>query len=111
MSNAAGDPTATGNTSVTNSPDKGKGKSKEPASADVSMEVEEEEEEEEDDDEEEEEEEEEEEDDTSELDPSAILPQGRRTRGVRVDYTSTAALEKAGLKAGDDDEDEDEEMK
>lgn len=38
-----------------------------------------------------------------EIDPSAIL--GRRTRGNRVDYTSEAALKKAGLK---DDEDMDE---
>ena len=37
------------------------------------------------------------------IDPSAIL--GRRTRGNRVDYTSEAALKKAGLK---DDEDMDE---
>ena len=42
-----------------------------------------------------------------EIDPSAI--RSRRTRGVRVDYTSAEALAKAGLKPGDD-EDEDEEM-
>ncbi|KAI0633234.1 hypothetical protein C8Q77DRAFT_1157459 [Trametes polyzona] len=69
----------------------------------------------EDDDEEEEEEEEEdddmeEEDDLSELDPSAIINTGgRRTRGVRVDYSSAEALAKAGLKpedAAEDDENE-----
>ncbi|KAI0775822.1 hypothetical protein BD413DRAFT_611293 [Trametes elegans] len=68
----------------------------------------------EDDDEEEEDEEEdeemEEEDDLSELDPSAIINTGgRRTRGVRVDYSSAEALAKAGLKAedaGEDDENE-----
>lgn len=42
------------------------------------------------------------------IDPTQIL--GRRTRGVKVDYTSKAALEKAGLKA-DDLKDDDEEMK
>lgn len=38
----------------------------------------------------------------------------RRTRGVKVDYTSAAALEKAGLNSADadkDDEDEDTKMK
>jgi hypothetical protein len=44
------------------------------------------------------------EEDFAEIDPSAIIPQGRRTRGVRVDYTSKEALEKAGLKDNDDDE-------
>jgi len=70
--------------------------------------------EEDDDDEEEEEEEEEdddmeEEDDLGEIDPSAIITGSRRTRGVRVDYTSPDALAKAGLKpeALDDDEGED----
>ena len=42
------------------------------------------------------------------IDPTQIL--GRRTRGVKDDYTSKAALEKAGLKA-DDLKDDDEEMK
>ena len=47
-----------------------------------------------------------------EIDPSAILPTGRRTRGVKVDYTSKEALEKAGLPQGDEgDSDEDVEMK
>ena len=44
-----------------------------------------------------------------EIDPSAIIPTGRRTRGVRVDYTSAEALAKAGVKpedAADDDEQE-----
>ncbi|EPT04591.1 hypothetical protein FOMPIDRAFT_1027843 [Fomitopsis schrenkii] len=65
-----------------------------------------------DDDEEEEEEdeemEEEEEDDLEEIDPSVIIG-SRRTRGVRVDYTSAAALEKAGLKPEDADDEEGEE--
>jgi hypothetical protein len=41
------------------------------------------------------------------IDPTAILPSGRRTRGVKVDYTSQEALQKAGLKSGEDDDDED----
>ncbi|PCH36069.1 hypothetical protein WOLCODRAFT_140208 [Wolfiporia cocos MD-104 SS10] len=67
----------------------------------------------EDDDEEEEEEEEDDdddmaEDDLEEIDPSAIIGT-RRTRGVRVDYTSAAALQKAGLQpsSADDEEGED----
>jgi len=40
-----------------------------------------------------------------EIDPSVIV--GRRTRGVRVDYTSKEALAKAGLKANEKDEDSD----
>uniref|UniRef100_A0A8H7Y4H8 Histone chaperone domain-containing protein n=1 Tax=Psilocybe cubensis TaxID=181762 RepID=A0A8H7Y4H8_PSICU len=53
------------------------------------------------------------EEDFEEIDPSAILPTGRRTRGVKVDYTSQEALAKAGLQANDDgdDSDEDVEMK
>lgn len=40
------------------------------------------------------------------------MPQGKRTRGVRVDYTSQEALEKAGLEANEDEEsDDDVEMK
>lgn len=42
-----------------------------------------------------------------EIDPSVIQP--RRTRGVRVDYTSAEALAKAGIKPEDaaaDDEEE-----
>ncbi|KAI0709548.1 hypothetical protein C8T65DRAFT_649073 [Cerioporus squamosus] len=68
----------------------------------------------EDDDDEEEEEEDEdeemaEEDDLEEIDPSAIITSSRRTRGVRVDYSSAEALAKAGLKpedAAEDDENE-----
>jgi hypothetical protein len=52
--------------------------------------------------------EEEEEEDLAEIDPSAI--RSRRTRGIRVDYTSPAALEKAGL-TKEELEREDEEMK
>jgi len=47
-----------------------------------------------------------EEDEFEEIDPTAVLPSGRRTRGVRVDYTSTEALRKAGLKPEDDVEEE-----
>lgn len=50
------------------------------------------------------------EDDYSELDAGAIINTGgRRTRGVRVDYSSAEALAKAGLKpedAAEDDENE-----
>ena len=48
-------------------------------------------------------------DDLEEIDPSVIIGGTRRTRGVRVDYTSAAALEKAGLKPEDADEEEGEE--
>ncbi|KAJ3499449.1 hypothetical protein NMY22_g19508 [Coprinellus aureogranulatus] len=114
MSNIA-DPTqnqATGAQATVTSPS-GKGKER-AVPVDEPMEQEEEEEEEDDDDEEEEEEEEDnemEEDDEEEeeIDPSVILP-GRRTRGVRVDYTSKEALAKAGLTGNEADEDEDEEM-
>lgn len=52
------------------------------------------------------------EEDFAEIDPQAIMPQGKRTRGVRVDYTSQEALEKAGLEANEDEEsDDDVEMK
>ena len=44
-----------------------------------------------------------------EIDPTAI--KGRRTRGLKVDYTSKEALEKAGLTPKDVDEDDDDEMK
>ena len=51
-------------------------------------------------------------DDLSEIDPSAIITQGRRTRGLRVDYTSKEAMAKAGLHGNeDDDSDDDVEMK
>ncbi|VDB95968.1 unnamed protein product [Peniophora sp. CBMAI 1063] len=51
-----------------------------------------------------------EEDDLGEIDPSAILAPGARrsTRGARVNYASAEALEKAGLKP-EDLEDEQEE--
>jgi hypothetical protein len=42
-----------------------------------------------------------------EIDPSAILPTGRRTRGVKVDYTSKEAIAKAGLQGNEDDEEGD----
>ena len=56
------------------------------------------------DDDEDEDDEEVAEDDLEEIDPTAI--RGRRTRGVKVDYTSAEALAKAGLKADDADDDE-----
>jgi len=46
------------------------------------------------------------EDNFEEIDPKAIITQGRRTRGVRVDYTSKEAIAKAGLH-GTEDEDSD----
>ena len=48
------------------------------------------------------------EDDLKEIDPRAIV--GRRTRGVKVDYTSKEALEKAGLQGNEKDEDSDEDV-
>ena len=42
-----------------------------------------------------------------EIDPSVIQP--RRTRGVRVDYTSAEALAKAGIKPEDAAEDDEQE--
>ncbi|KAF7306008.1 CHZ domain-containing protein [Mycena chlorophos] len=112
MSTSATDPTSTSTTSKPTSDaspaDKGKGKV-----VDQSMEEDDEEEEEEEDDDEDGEEEEsseEEEESLQEIDPSAIQP--RRTRGVKVDYTSAEALAKAGLTADDEDEDdEDVQMK
>jgi len=41
------------------------------------------------------------------IDPSAILKSGSRTRGVVVDYNSAEALEKAGFKPGEADDDDD----
>ncbi|KIP06513.1 hypothetical protein PHLGIDRAFT_35907 [Phlebiopsis gigantea 11061_1 CR5-6] len=82
--------------------DKGKGKIIQDESMTEDDEDDEEEEEEEDEDEEMAEEE-----SMDEIDPSVIQP--RRTRGVRVDYTSAEALAKAGVKpedAADDDEQE-----
>ncbi|KAI5123901.1 hypothetical protein M0805_005717 [Coniferiporia weirii] len=90
--------------------DKGKGKrtatDAELEDHDVEHPVDEEEDDDDDDDDEEEEEDDEEDDDEEfeEIDPSVI--RSRRTRGVKVDYTSPEALAKAGLKAGDDDDDE-----
>ncbi|KAG5642755.1 hypothetical protein DXG03_002236 [Asterophora parasitica] len=103
---AVGDPnaTATGN-GITSPNSKGKGKAPD---ADIS--IDEEEEEGDDDDEEEEEEESEAEDDFEEIDPSAIITAGRRTRGVKVDYTSKEALERAGLQGNEKDEDDDEDV-
>jgi hypothetical protein len=46
-----------------------------------------------------------------EIDPTAIIGSGRRTRGVKVDYTSAEAIKKAGLKDQKDEDDDDEEMK
>lgn len=44
------------------------------------------------------------------IDPGAIIG-GRRTRGLKVDYNSSDALRKAGLKPeGDEDEGEDRDM-
>ncbi|KAJ7091107.1 hypothetical protein C8R44DRAFT_412256 [Mycena epipterygia] len=117
MSSAATDPKAASGTANNTaaasdaSVDKGKGK----VTAEDAMDEEEEEEDDDDDDDEEEEESEDEEEESfAEIDPSAI--QSRRTRGVKVDYTSAEALAKAGLTAkdvaGDDDEDDkDVEMK
>ena len=48
------------------------------------------------------------EDDLKEIDPTHIM--GRRTRGVKVDYTSKEALEKAGLQGNEKDEDSDEDV-
>ncbi|KAJ2919935.1 hypothetical protein MD484_g439, partial [Candolleomyces efflorescens] len=109
MSSSVTDPNDQQNTAsgVAVASPSGKGKEKAPA-ADQSME-EEEEEEDDDDDEEMEEDDEEEEEDLEEIDPTAILPTGRRTRGVRVDYTSQEALAKAGLTGNEMDEDDDEE--
>ncbi|KIM83209.1 hypothetical protein PILCRDRAFT_819445 [Piloderma croceum F 1598] len=90
--------------------DKGKGKGK-VVEADDNMEDEEEEEEDDDvSDDEEEEEEEEEDESLQEIDPSVILPGSRRTRGVKVDYTSPEALAKAQLKPEDNDDDSDDDV-
>jgi len=53
---------------------------------------------------------EEEEETFEEIDPSAIIPTGRRTRGVKVDYTSKEALAKAGLQGTRDEEDSDDDV-
>lgn len=41
------------------------------------------------------------------LDQGAVLPSGRRTRGIKVDYTSTEALRKADLGPEEDGDDGD----
>ncbi|KAI6046142.1 hypothetical protein EDC04DRAFT_3016085 [Pisolithus marmoratus] len=93
------------------SPGKGKGK-QEPVDTPKEENVDEEDDDDDDDDEgegEEEEEDEEDEETFEEIDPTAI--RSRRTRGVKVDYTSPEALAKAGLTGNEkDDEDEDVEM-
>ncbi|KAJ2922572.1 hypothetical protein H1R20_g14512, partial [Candolleomyces eurysporus] len=112
MSSSVTDPSNQQNTASGVAPDaspSGKGKEKAPV-ADESMEEEEEEDDEEED-EEMEEDDEEEEEDFEEIDPSAIISGGRRTRGVRVDYTSEEALAKAGFTGNEMDEDDDEETK
>ncbi|KAK0505182.1 histone H2A.Z-specific chaperone CHZ1 [Armillaria luteobubalina] len=115
MSSSAIDPTtAIGAAEATDAPvspavdkGKGKGKGKAPAKEDNAMEQDEEDDEDDEDDDDAEEEEDEEE----EIDPAAILPTSRRTRGARVDYTSAEALSKAGLTEKDEDDDEDDKMK
>ncbi|EKM54648.1 uncharacterized protein PHACADRAFT_258640 [Phanerochaete carnosa HHB-10118-sp] len=84
--------------------DKGKGK----IVQDDSM-IEDDEDDEEEDDEEDEDEDEEmaEEESLDDIDPSVIRP--RRTRGVRVDYTSPEALAKAGIKPEELNEDAEQE--
>ncbi|KAF5351774.1 hypothetical protein D9756_007755 [Leucocoprinus leucothites] len=86
-----------------------KGKGKAPV-ADEPMDEDENDEEEDNDEDGDEEDEDEVEESFEEIDPSAIVTGGRRTRGVRVDYTSKEALEKAGLKPDDADEDEDDDV-
>ncbi|KAJ4483830.1 histone H2A.Z-specific chaperone CHZ1 [Lentinula aciculospora] len=119
MSSAAADSNTTSkvvaaNTQSVDASPNAKGKGKAPKE-DQSMEEEEDDDDEDDEDEDDEEEgseEEEDEDDSlEEINPSAIMS-GRRTRGVKVDYTSAEALAKAGLKNNEkDDDDDDEEMK
>ncbi|KAJ7045836.1 hypothetical protein C8F04DRAFT_1249209 [Mycena alexandri] len=119
MSSAATDPTAstTENNGVAASDaslDKGKGKvvSKDEDAMEEDEEEEDDDEDDDDDDEEEDESDEDAEESFDQIDPSVIQP--RRTRGVKVDYTSAAALEKAGLTAEEaaaDDDDTDVKMK
>ncbi|KAF9647482.1 hypothetical protein BDM02DRAFT_2663162 [Thelephora ganbajun] len=78
--------------------DKGKGKVEEVGEG--------EDEDDEEEDEEMDEEDDDDEDEFDEIDPTAVLPPGRRTRGIKVDYTSSEALRKAGLKPEDDAEEE-----
>jgi len=83
---------------------KGKGK----VTKEEVNEVEDEEDDEMDEDEDDDDDDDDDEDEFDEIDPQAVLPSGRRTRGVRVDYSSAEALRKAGLKPEDDGEDEEE---
>ncbi|PPQ92988.1 hypothetical protein CVT25_000189 [Psilocybe cyanescens] len=103
--------TASSGESNVNASPSGKGKGK---AVEESTEEEDEDEEDEEDDEEmqsgDEEDEDEEEEEFEEIDPSAILPTGRRTRGVKVDYTSKEALARAGLQGNEDGEDSDEDV-
>ncbi|EUC58618.1 syndecan domain protein, putative [Rhizoctonia solani AG-3 Rhs1AP] len=110
------DPATTQTTNPASSPaSKGKGKGKATA-ADDSMDIDEvddeEEEDDDDDDDEDEDEEEVDEDegteDYSEIDPSVIQPDGGRSRRARakVDYSSVEAHAKAGLKPGQEDDEE-----
>jgi len=85
----------------TSAPPVAKGKGKEATEEEVDEDDEDEDEEMDEDDDEDDDE-----DEFDEINPSVILPSGRRTRGIKVDYTSTEALRKAGLKAEDDAEEE-----
>jgi len=106
---SAGKPdSSVGSTVTPTSPstvNKGKGKSKVEEVEEEDGEGEEDEEDEMDEDEEEDDDDDDE-DHLDEIDPTAILSSGRRTRGIRVDYTSKEALNKAGLKAEDEVEEE-----
>jgi hypothetical protein len=92
-----------------------KGKNKAPVTetelSDELLDLEEEEDDDDDDDDEmedydeEEEEDEDDDEDGEKIDPASILP--RRTRGVKIDYSSAEALSKAGLKPEELDEDAD----
>jgi len=86
------------------SPNKGKGK----AAARAEHTDDDDDEDDEDDEEEEDDDMDEEEDEMAEIDPSVILPPTRRTRGIKVDYTSKEALAKAGLKPETPDDDAEE---
>ncbi|KAJ6498993.1 hypothetical protein C8R45DRAFT_980631 [Mycena sanguinolenta] len=94
--------------------DKGKNKvSKEDTSMEEDEEDEEDDDDEDDEDDDEEEETDEEDNSPEKIDVSAI--RSKRTRGVKVDYTSPEALAKAGLTpediARDDEDDDDVKMK
>ncbi|KAL9708664.1 Histone H2A.Z-specific chaperone CHZ1 [Leucoagaricus gongylophorus] len=111
MSTSFTDPTSDATSAVDNvtaaSPNKGKGKA--PATDDP-IDGDEEDDQDEDDEGDEDEEDEDEEESYDDIDPSAILQEGGRTRGLRVDYTSLEAMEKAGLTPGDADDDEDDDI-